>query len=159
LKNRLAIGILAMMWALGAAAQVWSPPTDVDVLITSMTVGPDSCIPEAVTFNGDFTAEITTMVDGNGQTHVRMTVPHVNVTATADNGDQYRLTFVSKEVDTINESDVDIEVTQIWRVKVIGQGAIADETFFMTVHITNPNPNSNSFGVSVDHMGSRCNGK
>ena len=159
MKNRLVVGILAMMWALGAAAQVWSPPTDVDVPITSITVDADSCIPEAVTFNGDFTAEITTMVDGNGQTHVRMTIPQVNVTATAASGNQYRLISVSKEVDTINESDVAIEVTQIWRMKVIGQGAIANETFFMTVHITNPNPNSNSFGVSVDHVGSRCNGK
>jgi len=103
--------------------------------------------------------EVITMTDEAGQMHIRSTVPHFNISATGTAGGQYTALIVSKMVESINEAEVGIEATQIWRLQVSGQGPAKNETVFMTVHITNPNPNSQSTGVNVNHLGSRCNGK
>ncbi len=149
-----------LLSVIGASAQsaVWSAPEDVNVSVNSITVGPDNCISESVTFNGNFTLEITTMVDAHGQTHIRSTVPFVNITATGSAGGQYTLLMVSKFVETISETNVGIEATEIWREMVQGTGPTNNETFYMTFHITNPNPNSQSTGVNVTHTGTRCSG-
>jgi hypothetical protein len=152
--------MLAIIWATGAWAQSpWSAPFVIGVIVNEEVVGPDSCISEQVIFNGDFTMEGTTMVDQDGKTHLRSTVPHLNITATGSAGGQYTAQTVSKLVETISESEVTIEATQIWRLKVSGQGPTNNETFYMTLHFVGPNPNSQSNGVFVLFMGSRCGGR
>jgi hypothetical protein len=168
-KTSLVVGmvgiVLMTMWAMGASAQAWSAPEIVGVPVNSFTVGgtigdnPDLCITEPITFNGDFNMELTTMVDGSGQTHVRSVVPHFNVTATRPNGEQYTLLMVTKQVETISDELIGIESTQIFRIKVNGEGALPNESIYMTVHVTNPNPNSQSSGVEVDNFTVKCNAR
>jgi hypothetical protein len=153
------VGVVLLVSGASAQSPVWSAPEDVGVVISSITVGSDSCIAESVTFNGDFTMEVTTMTDEAGQTHIRSTLPHFNISATGSAGGQYTALIVSKLVESISEAEGGIEATQIWRLQVSGQGSANNETVFMTTHVTNPNPNSQSTGVNVLHMGDRCNGK
>ena len=51
-------------------------------------------------------------------------------------GGQYTALIVSKMVESINEADVGIEATQIWRLKVSGQGSANNKTFF--IHESQP---------------------
>jgi hypothetical protein len=149
---------------MGASAQsgVWSAPQAFGVAV-DFPVLPDSCIPAEVTFKGDLTIEAVTMVDGDGNLHLRSTVPHFNVTATDLAGGQYTLVIVSKVVETISQTGdtTSLDETQIFRAKIIGQGPLPNETaVFMNLRITSPNPNSQSIGVNIDRTYfNKCTGK
>ncbi len=156
------VAIVVTMCAIGAVAQTSIISTTEDVQASSIAAKPfDGCNGDLITLDGYFTQTTSTWVDGNGDTHVRTQVTSSNLTASSsDSSYTYTVVFSQKMVDVslgvIDQATLD-EGTQIFRLKVLGEGPLNNKLFLMMeVHWTTLlNVDT---GTNVNRTWSKCTG-
>ncbi len=154
--------VVLAMYAVAAVAQISVISTTQDVLASSISPEPFAgCNGDQITLDGFFTQTTSTWVDGNGDTHVRTQVTSSNLTASSSvSSYTYTVVFSQKMVEAVSPGVIDEgtleEGTQIFRLKLLGEGPLNNQMFMMEVHWTTLL--KFNAGNNTDHAWVKCTG-